>query len=99
MEKTNKTLVIGVWKFKDRLGKDELMKLGNEWAQDDKYTLVYVTHAGKEQLGLGFAYAVEGTKEASDDYYDRTSDALKRRFGNDFIGWDMATTQNLIKGF
>ncbi len=98
MEKTE-SLVLGLWKFHERVSNKDLLEVANEWAKDDRYLQVYIRKVSKDQYGIGFAYDAGGTKEGHDEYFDRTSDYLKRKFGNDLVGWDLATTDQLIKGF
>lgn len=98
MEKT-KSLIMGLWKFQERIGEKDLIEVATEWANDAKYVQLYIRKVSKDQLGIGFAYESDGTKETYEDYFDRTSDGLKRKFGNDFVGWDTTNTATLIKGF
>ena len=95
----SKSLVMGLWKFHERVGEHDLIEVANEWSKDEKYINLYIRKVSKDQLGIGFAYAGEGTKESQDEYFDRTSDQLKRKFGNDMVGWDISSTSTLIKGF
>ena len=90
---------MGIWKFHERVGEKDLIELANEWAKDEKYTQLYIRKVSKDQLGIGFAYLGDGIKETHDDYFNKTSDQLKRKFGNDLAGWDIASTSTLIKGF
>ena len=62
--------------------KEDLLEVANEWAKDDNYVEIYIRKVSKDQYGIGFAYKSEG-KEAYDVYFDKTSDFLKRKFGND----------------
>lgn len=96
---TEKELIMGLWKFDDRVGMDELIEVAKEWAKNDSYTHLYIRKASKDQLGIGFAYVSDGSKKAQDEYFDKTSDALKRKFGNGLVGWDIASRAELIKGF
>jgi len=98
MEK-NKSSIMGIWKFHERVGEKDLLEIATEWAKDDKYTQLYIRKVSKDQLGIGFSYQGDGTKEAQDIYFNTTSDQLKRKFGNDLAGWDIASTSTLIKGF
>ena len=90
---------MGIWKFHERVGEKDLLEIATEWAKDDKYTQLYIRKVSKDQLGIGFSYQGDGTKEAQDIYFNTTSDQLKRKFGNDLAGWDIASTSTLIKGF
>lgn len=98
MEKT-KSLVIGLWKFRDSLSNKDLLEQAEEWSRDARYSQLYIRSVSKDQQGIGFVYDAGGTKEGQDDYFEKTTDYLKRKFGNDWIGWDMASTNQLIKGF
>src|SRR5512135_813342 len=95
----SKSLVLGLWKFNRNVSNKELLGLAEEWAKDDKYIHLYIRGASKDQDGVGFAYDAGGTQEGHDEYFERTSDYLKRKFGNDLVGWDMSSTNQLIKGF
>lgn len=98
MEKKS-SLIMGIWKFHESVHTHDLEKLAQEWAEDEKYVQLYIRKVSKDQMGIGFAYEGDGTKEAHDEYFDSTSDLLKRKFGNDLVGWDIASTSTLIKGF
>jgi len=90
---------MGLWKFDERVGEKDLIEVANEWAKDEKYVQLYIRKVSKDQNGIGFAYETDGTKEAHDAYFYSASDGLKRKFGNDLVGWDIAGTTTLIKGF
>lgn len=92
-------LIMGLWKFIDHVGEKDLIEVANEWAEDQNYKLLYIRKTSKDQLGIGFAYVSDGSKEAYNDYFDRTSDGLKRKFGNDLVGWDISSRATVIKGF
>lgn len=95
----NKSLILGLWKFENRVSHEDLLDLADEWAKDDNYVELYIRGVSKDQTGIGFAYKSNGTKEFQDEYFYKTSDQLKRKYGNDLAGWDMATAYNLVKGF
>lgn len=99
MEERKNSLVIGLWKFEDKVGFNTLAELADEWAKDEKYIHLYLRGASKTQIAIGFTYDAGGTKEGQDKYFDETSDHLKRKFGNDLVGWDMSSSNRLIKGF
>jgi hypothetical protein len=98
MEKT-RSLIMGLWKFDERVGEKELIEVAEEWAKNDNYELLYIRKVSKDQSGIGFSYKSDGTKEAHDKYFHEASDMLKRKFGNDLVGWDISSTATLIKGF
>lgn len=98
---TEKSLILGLWKFHERVDNKDLLEVANEWAKDDKYTQLYIRRVSKDQLGIGFAYMSDGSREAYNKYFDQTTDWLKRKFGNDLVGWDISTASDteLVKGF
>ncbi len=96
---SNKNLIMGLWKFHERVGGKDLIEVTNEWAKDEKYVQIYIRKVSKDQSGIGFSYEGDGTKEAYEEYFNKTSDQLKRKFGNDLVGWDIASSSILIKGF
>jgi hypothetical protein len=93
MAKFNK--IRGYWKFNDRLDLDDLRKYATELAADARYTDVHLRAVSKDQTGLGFIY--DHGDEPMDTFRDRETDLLKRRFGNAFVGWDLAGTYEQIK--
>jgi len=95
----NKNLIMGLWKFHERIGHKDLVEIAEEWAKEDNYELLYIRKVSKDQNGIGFAYKTDGTKEAHDKYFHEASDYLKRNFGNDLVGWDIGHTATLVKGF
>src|SRR3989338_5133296 len=94
-----RSLIMGLWKFHERVGNKDLLEVTREWSGNDKYVQLYIRKVSKDQFGIGFTYISDGTKEASERYFLEASDQLKRKFGNDFAGWDISTTDQLIKGF
>lgn len=98
MTKSQK-LIMGIWKFSDKIPVEDLVKLAQKWADEDKnYLQLYVRKVSKDQFGIGFTYDIKGrdNKEAHDEYFDKVSDSLKRQFGNDLAGWDIATGPYVI---
>lgn len=94
-----RSLIMGLWKFHERVGNKDLLEVANEWSKDSNYVQLYIRQVGKDQLGIGFTYISDGTKEGSERFFLEVSDQLKRKFGNDYVGWDISTTDQLIKGF
>ena len=92
---------MGIWKFHERVGNKDLLEVADEWAKDEKYLQIYVRRVSKDQYGIGFVYDSDGSKEAQDVYFDQASDWLKRKFGNDLVGWDLSSGDGvmLVKGF
>jgi len=93
---------MGLWKFSAKISREDLSKQAEKWAEDPSYLQLYVRKVSKDQNGIGFTYQLsvpEGSdsKEAHDEYFAKTSDYLKRNFGNDLVGWDIATPVLVIK--
>lgn len=97
MEK-NENLATGIWKFHERVGHSDLLEVAQAWESDANYVQLYIRKVSKDQLGIGFSYRHAGTKESYQEYFDATSDMLKRKFGNDLVGWDIASSTTVIKG-
>lgn len=91
--------IMGLWKFHERVGGRELIEVANELAKDENYIHLYIRKVSKNQNGIGFTYASDGTDEAYEAYFDKTSDSLKRKFGNDLVGWDVSNDAVTVKGF
>lgn len=89
------TKIRGYWKFLDRLSHDEILKYAEELAADDRYTDIHLRTVSKNQTGLGFTY--DNGDESLTDFSERQTDLLKRRFGNDLAGWDLAGSYEQIK--
>jgi hypothetical protein len=49
------------------------------------------------RFSIFFAYEFDGTEATGKKLVYRITDKLKRRFGNDFVGWDISTELWLIK--
>ena len=78
----------------------DLIEVAQKWAEtDENYLQLYIRKVSKDQYGIGFTYNIKGqdSKEAHDKYFYQTSDSLKRTFGNDLVGWDIATGAYIIK--
>ena len=92
---------MGLWKFKDKISAEELSKIANKWAAEDpNYLQLYIRRVSKDQRGIGFTYKIPEGKDAEKvhkEYFEQTSDFLKRLFGNDLVGWDLATTVWAVK--
>ncbi len=91
---------LGIWKFTSKVTKEELEILATEWAKDENYLSLYIRKCSQDQFGIGFEYKNPlgaETPETLDDYMDKTSDALRRRFGNGLIGWDISSNYYKIK--
>ena len=85
-------LVVGIWKFDERVGElvvcDLAVELKN--AQPSQYEQVLVRRCSKNQLGVCYTYRL-GDGESYSKFFYRETDKLKRRFGNDFVGYDITS--------
>lgn len=91
-------LLIGLWKFDDnRVTEEDLKTLITEFQEDKDYLVLFLRKASKDQTGLGFVRKFVGGKKAQDEYHDYTSDLLKKRYGNGFVGWDYANAPFIAK--
>jgi hypothetical protein len=84
-------LIVGMWKFlNDKVSKDELKILLEEFLKDEKYLVLYLRKASTDQTGLGLVRKNTEGSEGFDKYFDEVSDLLKKKFGNGLAGWDFA---------
>lgn len=96
---TDKKLITGLWKFADgKVSMDEMMEVVKEWANEENYIELYIRKTSTDQHGIGFAYKYDGTRQGYNEYFDKASDQLKRKFGNGLVGWDIASDTITIKG-
>jgi len=98
MQKTR--IISGLWKFHERVPEQQLVEIAEEWAKEPKYTQLYVRKGSKDQYGIGFMYDLreeEISENEYSDFFNNVSDKLKRRFGNDFVGWDVSQYTTIIK--
>lgn len=90
----------GMWKFKDTTSIVELYELAEEWKagpDGDKYLDLHVRRCSKNQWGIGFQYArKDDTEKSQNAFFHKMTDQLKRRFGNDFVGWDVSSFTFII---
>ena len=80
----------GMWKFRDKITPEELVKVAEQLRDEEprKYIDLHIRRCSKDQIGIGFKY-VRDDDETSKDFFERISDPLRRQFGNDFVGWDI----------
>ncbi|HZZ99446.1 MAG TPA: hypothetical protein VFK07_01920 [Candidatus Paceibacterota bacterium] len=76
-----------------------MIEVAKKWAEDPKYLQLYIRKCSKDQHGIGFMYEyshppVQGQHA---EYMDPVSDALKRQFGNNLVGWDVGSPTWVIK--
>lgn len=99
-------VISGLFKFEITSTRHEddkvviLTNVANDWsATDKKWQRLYVRKCSKTQYGIGFEYLLEGTDYEKDHkkFFHKMTDQLKREFGNDFVGWDMASPTWMIE--
>ncbi|MEW6060792.1 MAG: hypothetical protein AB1600_02515 [Bacteroidota bacterium] len=93
--------IMGLWKFSEKISIDKLAEVAKKWSEEDfNYLQLYIRKVGKEQRGIGFTYEIPKNHDPNvsyKDYFDRNSEYLKRCFGNDLAGWDIAISAYIIK--
>lgn len=100
-------VVTGLWKFNQGIEiVNQLVALAREWSSGPdsaKYLTLYVRRCSKDQYGIGFSYDYAsdphptGEETSHKWFFRRMTDQLKRRFGNDFVGWDLSSPTWIIK--
>lgn len=96
----NSNIISGLWKFSHKISEEKLIELAQEWSLNKKYIQLYIRKVSKDQNGIGFMYDItdsDNHKQEYDEYFDKTSDTLKRNFGNDLAGWDLSSSTIIIK--
>ncbi len=91
-------LISGLWKFRSGVGLIALQQMALEWKHRDPdyWERLYIRGAGRDgALGIGFEYRLSYSdlnhrdrKVAATLFFNEVTDELKRRFGNDFHGYD-----------
>jgi hypothetical protein len=87
-------VISGTWKFHERISVDSLAEVGRELfqAEPNAYRNMQIRRCSKNQYGISFVYdcgASSHGKATYDRFFSRITDQLKRKFGNDFVGWDV----------
>lgn len=93
-------VVSGMWKFHENITPEELIGLAEEWkngSDGDRYLDLHIRKCSKDQFGIGFMYCFEPNPRGHHPFFYKITDKLKRRFGNDFVGWDVSSPTWIIK--
>jgi hypothetical protein len=99
-QKYQKNYIMGLWKFSDRVPMEQLIAVAEKALENPKYLQIYIRKCSKDQYAIGFTYdySHQEPKEGQNkEYMDPVMDKLKREFGNDFVGWDIASPVWIIK--
>jgi hypothetical protein len=93
--KEEETILSGTWKFHPKLCVEEVGSVAQELLENEPgaYRSMQVRKNSRGQFVICFVYdcgAPAHSKAVYDDFMHRMTDLLKRRFGNDFVGWDVA---------
>jgi len=87
-----KNIVSGLWKFDNSVSIKELTEIVENWViEDPRYIQLYIRQVASNLYGIGFMYQLSSSAENHNVYKDQTSDVLKRRFGNLFVGCDISS--------
>lgn len=97
---TPQGIVSGMWKFHERITKEELIQLAEEWRDGrdgHRYLHLCVRKCSKDQRGIWFVYLFGDIVDSHEPFFHKMTDQLKRRFGNDFVGWDVSSPTWVVK--
>jgi hypothetical protein len=88
--------VSGLWRFSN-VFVEEVVDFARQWKETEPEACrrVSVRKCSKEQLGVDFEYQLPGG-ETFEQFVYRLTDRLKRRFGNQYLGYDVSGTTWLI---
>ena len=93
----SKPFIAGLWKFRNTIPLATLTTLAERWAEtDDGYAQLFIRQVEHGENGIAFIYQPY-VYASLDDYIRTTSQELKKTFGNDLTGWDVAVSQQWIK--
>jgi len=88
-------------KFSDKVPQEQLVEVAKQWAEDPKYLQLYVRKCSKDQqytIGFMYDFSHEEPNEGQNKrFMDPVMNILKRQFGNDLVGWDVASPTWIIK--
>ncbi len=95
-------LISGIWKFsRPKIALDVIVQLAQEFLDEepDKYLGIHVRKCSQTQIGISFIYDMGENSDTKsyDEFFNSKTDKLKRRFGNDFVGWDTTRGVWLLK--
>jgi hypothetical protein len=89
-----KKWIMGLWKFTQDVSITLLSDLAQEWSREDqRYLQLYIRKVSNDQIGIGFTYELPCVKAAQEEYRDykeQVRDRLTKRFGDEFVGYDIA---------
>ena len=92
-----KPFIAGLWKFKDKVPLGSLITMAERWAKTNPgYVQLFIRQVGHGENGIAFIYQPR-TKIPLESYLEKTSQELKKVFGNDLSGWDVATSLWILK--
>lgn len=95
-------IVSGIWKFnKEKVTPEALVFFAVELVQEEPeaYQSIKVRSCSKTTWGICFDYDRKrsGNPGVFTYFFDRITDKLKRKFGNGFVGWDVADSVWIIR--
>jgi hypothetical protein len=93
-------IAVGIWKFGGNVTFGALIDLAREWREsggdNSNFLDLHVRKCDTRKFGIGFKYKHRGAGDY-EQFFNRMTDELKRRFGNDFVGYDVASMSYLVK--
>lgn len=104
--KVEETIISGIWKISKTVPVVEVIEVAQELVDEISampvvhYRNVHVRSTSKSSWGISFIYDCgESTrnKVRYDAFFNRITDKLKRRFGNEFVGWDVTNDVWMVK--
>lgn len=87
--------------FSPAVTPDVLVQMAEEWLADsdgDRFQSLYIRPDGKDRRHcIVFQYRFDPGPKGYKSFYHKVTDMLKRRFGNDFIGWSIASPTWILR--
>lgn len=91
-----KPFIAGLWKFKSSIPLKKLINIAKKWVgRNEGYYQLYIRQVGPDENAIAFIF--QSHDILLEDYLRNTSQELKKQFGEDLTGWDIATSMWLAK--
>jgi uncharacterized RmlC-like cupin family protein len=96
-------IAIGLWRFRSSLDPQELCAVAKEWLAgkngETHMSGIDIRRSSRDEWVMQFAVDLSNGSETTQEkeqkfekFIYKTSDQLRRRFGNDLLGWDITSS-------
>ena len=96
-------IAIGLWRFRSSVDPQELCAVAKEWVTDKNgetyMSGIDIRRSSRDEWVMQFGVDLSSESETNSEkqqkfekFIYKTSDQLRRRFGNDLLGWDITSS-------